>query len=567
MQRITLSLALITIVVGALAYGGTNAFFSDTETSEANTFTAGAVDLQIDNESYYNGLFNEDTSWELVDLTMEKFFNFLDLKPDDYGEDTISLHVNDNDAYLCANVTLTSNDDNGCTEPEGEGDATCGDPGPDEGELAGLVEFLWWADDGDNVLESDEEVISNGNFGELGVGNSYPLALADSDENIWGEDGPVVGGSTMYIGKAWCFGTIEASAIAQDGETDAMSPAGDNNDNQEAGEPEDGGISCNGSTLDNQSQTDSLTADVTFTAVQARHNDDYQCAEPDLGPRTTLTLVKQVLDGQDPVSAFTLSADGATDFSGAAGSPAVTSVDVEPGAYDLSETGPGGYAASNWSCVGGTQNDGNTVTIAEGQNVTCTISNFITCTDPAVRYADSVVSFDQGVRHNNTAINADRTDPNDVLNAPQHPLGLPFDSPVVAGSFYSLGFDEGTDGTPNEGGKIVIQFTNNYLVDGPGNDLKMWEVTGGTSYPVERIKVEVSQDGSSWFVVTTDAQRDQEADLALSGLTWARYVRVTDTSIRTDFNAFPDADGYDLDGFSALTCGNRTLVAIDGPGA
>ena len=41
--------------VGALVVGGTGAFFSDTETSSANTFTAGAIDLQIDSEQHYNG--------------------------------------------------------------------------------------------------------------------------------------------------------------------------------------------------------------------------------------------------------------------------------------------------------------------------------------------------------------------------------------------------------------------------------------------------------------------------------------------------------------------------------
>jgi len=241
MYRITLSLALITMVIGALGYGATSAFFSDTETSEANVFTAGAIDLTVDNESYYNGVFNDDTSWEATDLTVERFFDFLDVKPNDYGEDTISLTVETNDAYLCANVTLTSNDENDCSEPEAEVDGTCGDPGPTEGELAGLINFLWWADDGDNVLEDDEEVISTGTLGGLAIGESYPLTLADSDENIWtGESGPVPGNETLYIGKAWCFGEIGTDPLPQDDETDAWSPADDTDGNQTAGEPEDG---------------------------------------------------------------------------------------------------------------------------------------------------------------------------------------------------------------------------------------------------------------------------------------------------------------------------------------
>jgi len=46
------------------------------------------------------------------------------------------------------------------------------------------------------------------------------------------------------------------------------------------------------------------------------------------------------------------------------------------GTYNLSESGgPLGYAASAWVCAGGTQVDQDTVTIAVGQAVTCTITN------------------------------------------------------------------------------------------------------------------------------------------------------------------------------------------------
>ena len=117
MKRIIYSSAVLLFVLGISA-GATGAFFSDSEVSSGNTFAAGAIDLKIDNTSYYNNIFSTSTSWTLTDLTIQKFFNFLDLKPGDRGEDTISLHVNTNDAYLCANVKLTSNDDNGLTEPE-----------------------------------------------------------------------------------------------------------------------------------------------------------------------------------------------------------------------------------------------------------------------------------------------------------------------------------------------------------------------------------------------------------------------------------------------------------------
>jgi predicted ribosomally synthesized peptide with SipW-like signal peptide len=568
MQRIILSLSLIVLVTGALVYGATNAFFSDTETSTGNIFTAGAIDLTIDNDSYYNGVATSTTSWKATDLTIEKFFNFFDLKPDDYGEDTISLHVDTNDAYMCANVTLTSDNDNGLTEPEGLVDVTQGPIGG--GELADLVHFIWWADDGDNVFENDEEILSEGPIGGLVLNQPHPIALADSDENIWtGVGGPVPGGVTQYLGKAWCFGTIGTAPVPTDAGDQGRSPAGDNNNNQIAGEPEDGGITCNGTSLGNESQTDSLTADVVFEAVQARHNEGFQCEQP-RPQRATLTLIKEVINddfGETQATAWTLYAQGAstTNPSGTTGSIAVTGASVVPGTYTLSEDALIGYSASSWSCVvnGAPAVLGDMVTLNDGDIAVCTITNDdsepLAC-QAVQSYADTVVSSDIGVRKNNTSINVDRTDPADALGAPQS-TGAPFDSPVVAGSFFSLGFDEGTDLTPNEGGKIVLSFNDNYIIDGPGNDIRAWEVTGGTSYPVEMLKVEVSQDGSTWYTASPALLRDEEADMSVTPLNWAKYVRLTDVSVRTDAGYPADADGYDLDAVSALNC--ATLQGVN----
>lgn len=280
LSRIILGLILIIGAGGALA-GATSAFFSDTETSTGNTFTAGDIDLKIDNESYYNGVLNQGTTWTLTDLTIEKFFDFDDVKPADYGEDTISIHVETNDAYLCANVTLTSDDDNTQTEPEALDDPN----GLAAAELADEVNFIWWADDGDNVLESDENVISQGPIGALTLNSPFTVSLADSVSNIWNPGnapGPIAGGDDYFIGKAWCFGAIGASPITQDNSGALMSPAGNNNGNGTAGEPEDGGITCDGSGLGNEAQTDSLTADVSFEAVQSRNNPNFVCEDCEL---------------------------------------------------------------------------------------------------------------------------------------------------------------------------------------------------------------------------------------------------------------------------------------------
>ena len=267
MKRILFSTGIIIFTLLAVTAGGTGAFFSDTETSAGNTFTAGSIDLKIDNESYYNGALSPDTSWSLTDLTIQKFFNFLDLKPGDIGEDTISLHVENNDSYVCANVTLTSNDDNGLTEPEALVDQS---DGVGNGELADNVNFIWWADDGDNVLEMGENLLPGGTLGVMPVGSSTTVTLADSATNIWGGAGPIPGGETRYIGKAWCFGSMTPTHLEQDnfGVDSPRTPANSN-----------GGVSCDGSLLGNDTQSDSLTADVSFSAVQSRHNDSFLCVK------------------------------------------------------------------------------------------------------------------------------------------------------------------------------------------------------------------------------------------------------------------------------------------------
>lgn len=246
--------------------------------STGSTFAVGEVDIKIDNESYYNGALNTETTWDLRDLTVEKFFDFGDVKPDDYGEDTISIHVELADSYLCADVTLTDNNENGCNEPEGQVDASCANPGPDEGELADLMEFMWWADDGDNVFENDEIIISEGPIGALPLNATHTLALADTATNIWtGQGGAIPVDSTLYIGKSWCYGSLTPQPLEQDGETDVWNPSLDNDAVDGAGQPEDGGFLCEGTTLGNESQTDSLSLDVAFNAVQTLGNDRFIC--------------------------------------------------------------------------------------------------------------------------------------------------------------------------------------------------------------------------------------------------------------------------------------------------
>lgn len=158
-------------------------------------------------------------------------------------------------------------------------------------------------------------------------------------------------------------------------------------------------------------------------------------------------------------------------------------------------------------------------------------------------WADTVVDSSQGLKKNGTAVAADRSDTSDAIG-PAESAGTPYDNPVVAGSFYALGF----------GGWIIVSF-DNYIVNEAGDDLQLYEVTVGTSYPDEKVMVEASQDGLSWTVLATSTTRDATLDLGV--LPWAQYVRITDVSNPAIFES--TADGYDLDGVLAL----HTAESVD----
>ncbi len=267
--RILASLAMI-LFVGAVVASSTGAFFSDTETSTGNTFTAGELDLTIDNTSYgfdWNnptvqaptGVWgpNAANSWALSDLTNQLFFSFRDLKPGDYGEDTISMHVQNN-AWACMAMDLTATPDNGINDPETDaGDITDGDGG----ELQNYLSFMFWNDDGDNVLETGEQVITelSGLPGTIFGGAWH--AIADQG------DTPLQAGATTYIGKGWCFGTMTAAPVAQDG-VNTNPPSA----------PARVGFTCDGSGEHNVAQTDGISVDVSFYSVQSRNNANFQCS-------------------------------------------------------------------------------------------------------------------------------------------------------------------------------------------------------------------------------------------------------------------------------------------------
>ncbi len=252
-KQILISLSVIG-AVAAIAIGGTVAYFSEVETSAGNIIKAGNFNLKIDNTCHYNGLecawyennngfppgyyWDGDPTkgecsctWELKDLDKELFFNFLDIKPGDWGENTISLHIDNNDSWVCAEIANLTNADNGCVEPETDIDTSCGDPGAGQGELQNYLLFTIWKDlNCNNILDAGEQVLIEDEGAQAGV-----WSIADSTTGT----GPLQGGATYCLGVSWNV-PLETGNIIQ---------------------------------------SDSVMGDIIFTAVQARSMPNFVCGQ------------------------------------------------------------------------------------------------------------------------------------------------------------------------------------------------------------------------------------------------------------------------------------------------
>lgn len=305
MKKIIVSLSMIA-AVAAIAVGATTAFFSDTETSTGNTFTAGAIDLKVDSMCHYYNLVGYDANnqpqyqdvgcgevdgqshvgtgqWSETDLKngVHRFFWFNDIKPGDWGEDTISLHVYTNDAWGRVKMNLTNDLDNSCTEPEqgtnGEG-CTVASPEttPGAGELleAMLPGFSMWLDQG--LIPGFQ---CNNPADPTTAGAKCPADPTEGD-NIW----------QPYEGQSWQLsanhpfsGDLMSAYNAANTPVACASADGHDNYGRCHGLAADGRMvgsvtyyfGLNWSlplTTGNEVQTDSLSGDISFEIQQHRNN-------------------------------------------------------------------------------------------------------------------------------------------------------------------------------------------------------------------------------------------------------------------------------------------------------
>ena len=210
------------------------------------TFATSGIDLKIDSEATYNGVARPSGTWALKNLVpaVDKFFNFDDIKPGDYGENTISMHVKKSDAWLCVDFKNLQSADNGQNEPEALADGN----GNADGELAAGMEFFSWVDDGDNIFEIGERpLFGTTTQSAIQVLNNKTYSIGDINH---GSSCRV--NQDRYIGVYWCAGDLNVNL-------------------------ETAAITCDGSALGNAAQTDSMSVDVSIRAVPSGSNPSFNC--------------------------------------------------------------------------------------------------------------------------------------------------------------------------------------------------------------------------------------------------------------------------------------------------
>lgn len=113
------------------------------------------------------------------------------------------------------------------------------------------------------------------------------------------------------------------------------------------------------------------------------------------------------------------------------------------------------------------------------------------------------------------------------------------ESPFNDADFFSLGIE----------GYLIYEFTDKIAVDQPGNDIAIWEVTGGTSgQSDEKAEVFFSEDGVN-FVSVGVAQGDAAFDISGTGLDFVKFVKLVDQSAGVQGG---NGDGFDVDAITII---------------
>ncbi len=183
--KILMSVLVIGLTTMAVGGAMTGAFFSDVETSEDNTFTAGTLDLTFGGGA------------ETTDVTIG------DIAPGSEDKKILNLKNGGSiDGYL-KNIVFSGleNKEKTCNEPEKEKEgATCGD----EGELAGNLHLKIYIDDVEdgNFVGGDDTVVYTG------MANNIESEVTVNDE--------LKGGNVKQLRVEWSVANDVGNEIQTD---------------------------------------------------------------------------------------------------------------------------------------------------------------------------------------------------------------------------------------------------------------------------------------------------------------------------------------------------------------
>lgn len=244
MSRFSIALRLLIL---ALLLGGVGVLASFQDEAVGETFATNGIDLKIDSKGWYNGAPLPSATWKLKNLVpgVDHFFQFDDIKPGDFGCEVISMHVKNQDAYLCLDFKNYVSEEHDINEPE-----SIVEPGGSGGELGDATEFFGWRDDGDGKYEPwKENMLFGGMEGEpaSSVLNETTYPIGDSKQG-----GSCKTNTTRYIGMCWCAGDLII-------------------------DKKTGKMECDPETIGNEAQTDSWTVDVSIRAEAVKNKKSFSC--------------------------------------------------------------------------------------------------------------------------------------------------------------------------------------------------------------------------------------------------------------------------------------------------
>ncbi|TSC68581.1 MAG: hypothetical protein G01um101456_576 [Parcubacteria group bacterium Gr01-1014_56] len=275
--------------------------------------------LKVDSQASYNGFPVPAGTWNLKDLVpgVDKYFNFDDIKPGDWGENTISLHAKKAPIWVCLTFFNLLNGENGVNEPESHVDNT-----PAVGELTGVMEFFAWRDDGDNIFEIGEKPIFGTTTQAANLvlnGKTYPIADY--------KNGPAIPkDSIKYFGVYWCAGNLVVNVATAT-------------------------ITCNGSGVGNVAQTDTMKVDVKLTAVSAYDEPKFMCnkVKPPKPPKPPKDEICEDEDENNNTINNNTSASSNTGGNTAGGGGTVVTGNATSVVTTINTVNSGGFSRGFWS--------------------------------------------------------------------------------------------------------------------------------------------------------------------------------------------------------------------------